>query len=414
MTLHLFEKRVSISTYFLFSLLVHLALLTFLLSLPLYMRGAITSDFLWGYFVSEEGGAQKMPAAQMPKKAGVKAEEAKEKGSMKAVEKIVKPKAKEQKKEEVIPPVSEKSQKDIPSEVQETAAAEEKELIPAEKEAQPSEVLQAESGIPQPETSESAGEKSGQPGKEGDGDKQLESAEKTGREIIGRPGASLPISGAGGAKPGMPSRENGQGIASIISGDTPGAQKDIIASIITSQTKEIKKPAPPVGIPLPPAIILRDIRIEVLIKGQEPKGFSAGIKKRPHPMEKGAGGKLKDVRFMGETTEIKDGEEIKIKRIFVVANAEKGIYNFFIGNKGDGEYSADVALSIYEGKEKANTKKFGSVKLTPHSSRSFKFMLPEAVFWDDDEYFTGRIEDSNSITKFKHETDLIWREEKDY
>lgn len=42
----------------------------------------------------------------------------------------------------------------------------------------------------------------------------------------------------------------------------------------------------------------------------------------------------------------------------------------------------------------------------------FKFIMPEAVFWDDEEYFSGTIESSDSVTKFNSETGLYWTERK--
>ncbi len=36
--------------------------------------------------------------------------------------------------------------------------------------------------------------------------------------------------------------------------------------------------------------------------------------------------------------------------------------------------------------------------------------MPEAVFWDDGDYFTGEIEGPDSVTKFNDETGLVWKE----
>jgi len=38
--------------------------------------------------------------------------------------------------------------------------------------------------------------------------------------------------------------------------------------------------------------------------------------------------------------------------------------------------------------------------------------MPEAIFWDDDSYFTGTIEGAESITKFNGSTGLYWTERK--
>jgi hypothetical protein len=43
-----------------------------------------------------------------------------------------------------------------------------------------------------------------------------------------------------------------------------------------------------------------------------------------------------------------------------------------------------------------------------------RFLMPDAVFWDDEDFFSGNIEDSSYITKFNYDKGLIWKEEKDY
>jgi hypothetical protein len=77
-------------------------------------------------------------------------------------------------------------------------------------------------------------------------------------------------------------------------------------------------------------------------------------------------------------------------------------------------YEADVVFRLFEGKAGERIKEFRTIGLSPNAVLQFKFVLPEAVFWDDEDYFTGTLEDSYTLTKFNDKTGLIWKEEKDY
>jgi hypothetical protein len=105
---------------------------------------------------------------------------------------------------------------------------------------------------------------------------------------------------------------------------------------------------------------------------------------------------------------------IGVMRLFSVAKVEKGIYTFIIKNEGEEPYEADVMFRLFEGKAGERIKEFRTIGLAPNAVLQFKFVLPEAVFWDDEDYFTGTIEDSYTLTKFNDKTGLIWKEEKDY
>ena len=62
---------------------------------------------------------------------------------------------------------------------------------------------------------------------------------------------------------------------------------------------------------------------------------------------------------------------------------------------------------------KERIKEYKSLALTPAAAVKFKFLMPEAVFWDDTDRFSGSFEDSHSVTKFRYDTDLLWKEEKE-
>ena len=39
-----------------------------------------------------------------------------------------------------------------------------------------------------------------------------------------------------------------------------------------------------------------------------------------------------------------------------------------------------------------------------------KFLMPQGLFWDDDDWTMGQIEDSRSITKFSSSLGIVWKE----
>jgi len=167
---------------------------------------------------------------------------------------------------------------------------------------------------------------------------------------------------------------------------------------------------PPLGIPAPDILLLKDIKIEVLSTDTEMSGLLFSLFKNAHPME---GRKHKEMDVATEREEV-PASASGGKKLFSVAKAEKGIYTFTIENKGEKAYDTSVVFRIFEGKPGEKIKEFKAVQLQPGTVLKLKFVLPEAVFWDDEYYFTGTIESSNTLTKFNDRTGLIWKEEKDY
>ncbi len=93
-----------------------------------------------------------------------------------------------------------------------------------------------------------------------------------------------------------------------------------------------------------------------------------------------------------------------------VARAVKGAYEFSFTNALARKRSFRLKVLIYEGTGRERSKKYEAIL---EKGRSFEvsFIIPEAVFWDDD--FTGMVEDSGTITKFDRETGLVWKDGKD-
>jgi len=95
----------------------------------------------------------------------------------------------------------------------------------------------------------------------------------------------------------------------------------------------------------------------------------------------------------------------------VVESTEDGIY-FIVLRPGSGNHgSAELVLKIRESRPGAATKKLGS-RIIDSTFEVAKVLMPEGILWNDDSYFTGDLEDADSITKFHSGTGLMWREYK--
>jgi len=93
----------------------------------------------------------------------------------------------------------------------------------------------------------------------------------------------------------------------------------------------------------------------------------------------------------------------------VVESTEEGIYTIVVRPNNGKQGAAELALKIHESRPGATTKKLGSRKIDG-TFEVAKILMPDGILWDDDKYFTGDMEDSDSITKFHTDTGLVWRE----
>lgn len=129
------------------------------------------------------------------------------------------------------------------------------------------------------------------------------------------------------------------------------------------------------------------------------------LKKR-HPItEQGA--------VSGKEEEIEGTKEYSSsKHIFSVVHAAKGLYNLHIQNTQSIPFEISVLFILYEGDDHERRRTYPRVKLLANDRLTYKFLLPEALFWDDTDSFTGTIEDSYYVTKFIDRTGLVWKERK--
>jgi len=105
---------------------------------------------------------------------------------------------------------------------------------------------------------------------------------------------------------------------------------------------------------------------------------------------------------------VRTGENV---REAVIELTEEGVYYLAVRPSTGSQGTAMFILKIRETGTGGKSVNLGKRTLTGTSVIA-RVLMPEGILWDDDGYFTGDIEDSESTTKFHHETGLIWREYK--
>jgi hypothetical protein len=167
------------------------------------------------------------------------------------------------------------------------------------------------------------------------------------------------------------------------------------------------------GMPLPEVLFFKDVQIEIYLKGSGIPSVFTSFTKKPYPLPS-----RKTVTKQEEAVESRTSTNIRgldvpgIKHTISVARAEKGRYSFAIENRGKEGFEADILFHLFEGQGKDRIKEYRKVQLPAGAILMFRFVLPDAIFWDDD-VFSAEIEDSKYITKVQSESGLVWREEKE-
>lgn len=95
----------------------------------------------------------------------------------------------------------------------------------------------------------------------------------------------------------------------------------------------------------------------------------------------------------------------------VVEVTEEGIYSIMVRVNNGKPGTAGLTLKIRESGPGAKSNDLGSRKIDDLVEVA-KVLMPEGVLWNDESYFTGDMEDADSITKFNSGTELMWREYK--
>jgi hypothetical protein len=179
-------------------------------------------------------------------------------------------------------------------------------------------------------------------------------------------------------------------------------------AIVTVQKSE-NKPSP-----VPVAVEQKtEEKIETKeLKELDISNISMHLLKNSHPMANKKE-KQAEVSLLEGKKGAHSGDKSVIKKAFSVLKTTEGAYTFVVKNQENDAYKADLAFFIFPGKKGEKTKKYAAVSLSPHTTAKYKFILPEGIFWDDEEYFSGKIEDSDAMTKFNQKTGFVWKEIKD-
>lgn len=104
----------------------------------------------------------------------------------------------------------------------------------------------------------------------------------------------------------------------------------------------------------------------------------------------------------------------------VVIDTQENVREYVVARTGDGVYSMTLeldnhggngrfAVMLYDGSARKQKKVLdtGSVR---NGRIQVRVLMPDGIFWDDENAFTGTMEDSDSVTKFNAETGLVWKE----
>jgi hypothetical protein len=168
-----------------------------------------------------------------------------------------------------------------------------------------------------------------------------------------------------------------------------------------------------VGIKVSEALIRKDIKIVVIAKSPN-ASVVMGLFRRSAVMRQRRTETFRQeaVPAMLEKTNANINNRPGLKHLVGVPSAEKGIYTFVLMNKDEEPHAVHVVFHLFEGKAAERVKEYSISELPPGGRMEFKFVLPDALFWDDEERFSGSIEDSSTTTKFQYDSGLVWKEKK--
>lgn len=97
------------------------------------------------------------------------------------------------------------------------------------------------------------------------------------------------------------------------------------------------------------------------------------------------------------------------RREAVIETAREGIYVFSAEPERGKGVKASFTLKIFESGTKERIAPLGA-RTVSGSTVLLKILMPEGILWDDEDAFTGNLEDSESETKFNAATGLYWKE----
>jgi hypothetical protein len=190
-----------------------------------------------------------------------------------------------------------------------------------------------------------------------------------------------------------------------------GKTTSLKSTVSSDPGKEMEKSR--VGIPVSEALIQKDIKIKLVLESADMPAVLTQLFRKSHPGVRGRRDREKQETVEGTVeTRVPEGTAKTGTRLLVVTKAEKGVYTLVLENKGKKAMTVGVSFRFYEGRDKERGKEYKGREILPGDRLRVVFLMPEALFWDDEDRFSGSVEDSRSITKFNYESGLIWKEEK--
>jgi hypothetical protein len=186
-------------------------------------------------------------------------------------------------------------------------------------------------------------------------------------------------------------------------------------AIVKSSPVVQPDPKPMLGKPLPSqpekprAIFMPPLAgdLKIVITGKEDIKVEAVFRefrkaRRGRPVTRGEARNTRSIPLKRARTHLNVHEA-------VVEIAEEGVYDLLIRSADGKPVTASFVLKVHESGKGAVTKNLGKRTL-PDGALLARILMPEGLLWDDESYFTGTMEDSDSITRFHTETGLVWRE----
>lgn len=186
-----------------------------------------------------------------------------------------------------------------------------------------------------------------------------------------------------------------------------------VAGTVVSVTLPKKEPAPgkpaPVEPEKPRAIFMPPLAgdLKIVITGSEDIKVEAVFRefrkiRRKKPLSRGEARTVRNAPVKRARTSINVHEA-------AIETAEEGVYCLTVRSSDGKPVTAAFVLKIRASGREAVTRNLGRRTLADGALLA-RILMPEGILWDDDEYFTGSMEDSDSITKFHTEDGLVWRE----
>jgi len=106
-----------------------------------------------------------------------------------------------------------------------------------------------------------------------------------------------------------------------------------------------------------------------------------------------------------EVTSLMSAHEGYREKIFAVTDAKAGAYVLSVSGGKKTKCLLSVTIP-----SKRKTRLFGPVLIEEEGTFIGRLLMPEGIYWDEDEWFTGKIENGDSVTKYNSPEGTTWKE----